>query len=123
MPTQRAAMTAPPLTYQGTANPPTAITAAFTLTQAHDGKAFDNHGAAGAIACPITPGLPIGTAFELYATDAFSFGVTTSGGETIQVNTTAGATSCACTVKGASMRLRKQTSTGWGLVWYVGAVG
>lgn len=106
----------------GVGAPPVTLTTARNLTASDAGSTFINAGATGTVTLPITPGLQVGTEFTLYETDAFNFGVTTSGGETIQVSTT-NQTSCAAQAKGANFKLKKLTPTLWGLMPFVGAVG
>lgn len=107
---------------------PAAVTASRALTAADAGSDLTNAGSTGTVTLSVTPGLPIGTVFEVSQTDLHDIAVTFSGGEGVKIGTGAPATSISAlsntgTTTGSTFRIRKETATSWFLKYFEGSVG
>ena len=103
--------------------PPITFASAATLSTVQSGKTLINAGSSGTVTLSIPDGLPIGTEYILYETDAHNFGVMMTGSEVIRVSTSGTQSTCGAIAQGSTFRIKKLTATTWGLMYFVGSVG
>jgi hypothetical protein len=102
---------------------PVAVTASRSLAASENGLTFTNDGATATVQLTIPLGLPVGTSYTLFETVAQNFGVTTTTGELILVNSGTGKLTCGAIAAGSTFTVKKLNSTTWGLMDFVGSVG